>query len=81
MGRASCPHTLGVTVMSTDASLLEEAQGIAVRLGVSPETVRLWARRGLIPAVRITRKVVRFEWERVVAALRERGGLSAGAGR
>jgi DNA-binding transcriptional MerR regulator len=52
---------------------LEEAGALADRVGVSAGTIRLWARRGWIPSVRITHKVVRFHWPDVLAALRDRG--------
>lgn len=57
------------------------AADIARRVGVKAETVLVWARAGLIPCIRITRKVVRFQWQDVMAALRERGPLPAGGGR
>ncbi len=45
------------------------ARELAKRLRVSPETVRAWARRGSIPAVRLSRKVIRFDADAVIAAL------------
>jgi excisionase family DNA binding protein len=43
---------------------------MAERLGVSADTISKWARQGRIPAIRITRKVVRFDHEQITAALR-----------
>jgi predicted site-specific integrase-resolvase len=67
-------------VHSADSEKLEPARLIGSRLGVEPRTVNLWARRGWIPAVRITAKVVRFEWQAVLAALRERGAAGRHGG-
>ncbi|MGE0190442.1 MAG: helix-turn-helix domain-containing protein [Planctomycetota bacterium] len=46
------------------------ATAVARRLGVRPKTVLLWARQGLIPALRLTARVVRFDWEAVLDAVR-----------
>ncbi len=68
--------------MEHDRSDLEAAGPIGRRVGVTAETIKLWARRGWIPSVRITAKVVRFEWPAVLAALRERGAArKTGGGR
>ena len=48
------------------------ADEIAERLGVRPRTVREWSRKKLIPAVRLSRKVIRYDPTAVVAALTER---------
>ncbi len=45
------------------------ADEMATRLRVRPETLRGWSRRGLIPAVRISRKTVRFDPDAVMSAL------------
>ncbi len=53
------------------------ADEIAERLRLRPRTVRQWVRRGLIPVIRLSPKVVRFELAAVVAAVRghaRRGG-------
>ena len=52
-----------------DLELLTVRQ-IATRLGVAPRTVQEWARCGRIPAMRISAKVIRFDWQAVVAAVR-----------
>ena len=52
----------------TSDELLNDRQ-LAHRIGVKPRTIRRWARRGLIPSVRIGAKVIRFEWASVRAAL------------
>lgn len=53
------------------AEELLRAQEVASRLGVSAVTVRIWARQGRIPSIRISAKVVRFVWDEVLAAIRE----------
>jgi len=52
-----------------DPELLTVVQ-LADKLHVRPRTVHEWARRGRIPAVRLSSKVVRFDWASVLAALR-----------
>jgi excisionase family DNA binding protein len=51
------------------ATELVTARELAKRLRVSPETVRMWTRRGLIPVLRLSPKVIRYNAEAVVAAL------------
>jgi excisionase family DNA binding protein len=48
------------------------ANELADRLQLKPGTVRSWAREGRIPALRPTPKVLRFELQRVLEALRKR---------
>ena len=54
------------------------ADELAECLKVRPGTVRQWSRRGLIPAVRLTPKVVRYEFESVVNALKTRQDAQGG---
>lgn len=49
------------------ATTLITAEEIARHFGVTVPTVNRWVRRGLIPCVRVTRKVVRFD----IATVRE----------
>ena len=58
--------------------ILLTKEEVADLLDVRPRTVQVWARRGLIPTVRISAKVVRFDRDAVVAALRQRGGVAHG---
>ena len=44
---------------------------LAARLKVRPSTVRTWMHRGVIPAIRLTPKVVRFDLDQVVEAMRD----------
>ena len=53
-----------------DNELLTTNQ-LADRLHIRPRTVQSWMRQGRIPAVRLSPKVIRFDWEAVVAALRD----------
>lgn len=54
------------------------AAELARHLKLSPDTIKAWAREGIIPAIRITPKVIRYDLEKVNAALHlrsnERGG-------
>jgi len=45
------------------------AAELAKRLNLKPETIRGWARQGLIPSLRPTAKVLRFEMNRVLKAM------------
>jgi excisionase family DNA binding protein len=47
------------------------AEELAERLAVSERTVIEWARVGLIPEVRLSRRIRRFDFAEVVAAVRE----------
>jgi excisionase family DNA binding protein len=47
------------------------AEQLAVQLGVKPRTVKAWLQAGLIPATRLTAKVIRYDLNDVVAALKE----------
>jgi excisionase family DNA binding protein len=51
------------------ATELLTARELAKRLRVSPETVRAWARRGNIPTLRLSPKVIRYNAEAVLATL------------
>lgn len=54
--------------MEQETELLT-ARELAKRLRVSPETVRAWARRGCIPTLRLSPKVIRYNTASVLAAL------------
>lgn len=45
------------------------ARELAKRLRVSPETVCSWARRGEVPALRVSAKVIRYDADAVMMAL------------
>jgi predicted site-specific integrase-resolvase len=66
-------------MIEIEAELLT-AEQLAGRLHVKPNTVRVWTRRGRIPAVKLSPKVVRYEWAAVLAALRGLPPLRKGAG-
>ena len=55
------------------ADELLTADEIAERLCVQRETIRRLVREGIIPEVKISEKIRRFEWQAVVEALRQRG--------
>ena len=48
------------------------AEEVADALQVRPSTIRLWARRGWIPTIRLTPKVVRYDLASVVRAMKNR---------
>lgn len=54
--------------MEQESELLT-ARELAKRLRVSPETVRAWARRGSIPTLRLSPKVIRYNAKAVLTAL------------
>jgi excisionase family DNA binding protein len=47
------------------------AEQLAEKLGVAAKTVRAWACAGKIPAVRFSRKSVRFDLDEVLAAVKK----------
>ena len=57
--------------MEHQTSDLLTARELASCLRVSADTVRTWARRGRIPTIRLSRKVVRYDLADVLAALKE----------
>ena len=65
-------HELGAKFMRRQELLT--ADELAERLQIRPRTIRLWARRGWIPAIRLSPKVVRFELDSVVHAMTTRHG-------
>lgn len=56
------------------------AEELAERLRVRPGTVREWARRGVIPRLALSPKVIRFELDAVLAALAKRTGKGVSNG-
>ena len=55
--------------MSATTELLT-VEEMAERLRVRPDTIRVWSRRSLIPAVRINAKIIRYDASEVIEALR-----------
>jgi len=56
--------------MIQEANELLTAVQLAGRLNVRPRTVQKWSRKGRIPCVRISYKVIRYEWQKVFEVLR-----------
>jgi len=59
---------------------LVTANELADLLRLRPDTIRLWARESIIPAIRITGKVVRYDPAEVEQALRQRSNERARKG-
>ena len=53
------------------STFLTDAE-LADRLRLRPDTILLWTREGIIPAIHITGKVIRYDPEEVEQALRKR---------
>ena len=56
--------------MIDSANELLTTDQLAERLHVKARTVQEWSRTGRIPAVRISAKVVRYDWCEIMKALR-----------
>lgn len=56
--------------MNREGELLT-ADELAQKLRLRPRTIQTWARTGRIPFVKPTLKVVRFDWEAVLVALKQ----------
>jgi len=48
-----------------DRELLTATE-VAERLHLRPSTVQAWARDGRIPSLRLSHKVIRFDWQAVL---------------
>jgi excisionase family DNA binding protein len=46
---------------------------LAARLRVRPCTIQRWTRRGRLPAVRLSAKIIRYDLAAVLAALESQG--------
>jgi len=57
--------------MAAEISLLSASE-LAERLHLCPATVHAWTKKGIIPAVRINPRVIRFQLNAVLAALENR---------
>ena len=55
------------------------AEELAERLAVSPRTVIEWARAGRIPEIRASRRIRRFDYADVLAALKASPGAERDA--
>jgi len=52
---------------------LVTAEELGKRLNLTPDTIRRWARSKIIPSLKLSGKVVRFDIDEVEEALRKRG--------
>ena len=48
------------------------AKELAVLLGLRVDTVRRWGRQGILPRIKLSRNVIRFDTEEVHKAISER---------
>lgn len=62
---------IGERAMQNATEFLTAAE-LAGHLRVQLETIRRWTRSSMIPSIRVTRKVVRYDPVEVERALRER---------
>jgi len=56
----------------SDTKKLLTANELARYVGVSPETIRQWARRGVIPRIIVSGKVHRYDLEVVMDEIKKR---------
>lgn len=61
--------------MSQEPEPLIDAVEVGRRLGMKPDLVLRQARRGAFPAVRISAKVVRFNWSEVWKVIEARSQM------
>lgn len=52
-----------------DRDRLLTTRQLAEILGVKPNTILAWASRGVIPCIRLTRKVIRYDRDSVMRSL------------
>ena len=52
-------------------STLQTASELAPSLKISERTLRRWAQQNIVPAIRVTRRTLRFDPQAVEAALRQ----------
>jgi excisionase family DNA binding protein len=55
------------------------AEQLASELGLRPGTIKRWARAGIIPSLRLSGKVIRFDPDAVGQVLRDRAQRTRGA--
>lgn len=55
------------------------AEELAIRLRVQPDTIRAWTRQGVIPAIRPSAKVIRYDANSVIESLKRRQAEQGGA--
>ena len=63
------PNPRSKPARTSNRKPLATAREVAELVGVSTWTVYGWARRGLIPAIRVTDRILRFDADAVIAAL------------
>jgi len=71
-----CTGSEAYRLEMTMSGELVTAEEMANRIGLQPSTIRIWGRQGFIPVIRITGKVIRYDPDAVLLALRKRGDLN-----
>ena len=52
------------------------SEDLAGRLKVKATTIKRWARAGAIPCIKLSGKVIRYDYEEVLSALKAKGAAS-----
>ena len=52
------------------------SEDLANRLKVKVTTIKRWTRAGAIPCIKISGKVIRYDYAEVLASLRSRGSIN-----
>jgi excisionase family DNA binding protein len=60
---------MGMSTRSHATPQYVTCKQLAAMLGVKPDTVRHWAKSGLVPYLRVGEQTLRFDPEAVIAAL------------
>jgi excisionase family DNA binding protein len=63
--------------MENEKQELIGVEAVAQRLGLHPKTVLAYAREGILPAVRMTKRTIRFDPEAIEKWIRD-GGVNRG---
>lgn len=73
------PRRWGMTTPHQDRERLLRTDELAAVLNATPETIRRWAKAGVIPSIRLRERVIRFDLAAVRAALADATARNGGA--
>lgn len=68
-----------MTTPHQDRERLLRTDELAAVLNATPETIRRWAKAGVIPSIRLRERVIRFDLAAVRAALADATARNGGA--